>query len=48
MAGKKKPFSDSQDNVLVGQDPMQGSGDTRKTGTGARKPGEMRGSGDDR
>jgi hypothetical protein len=48
MAGKKKPFGDSQDNSPdgMGQDPLRGSGDDRRGA--ARQPGETRGSGDDR
>jgi hypothetical protein len=49
MAGKKKPLGDSQENPMegMGQDPLRGSGDTRRGG-GARQPGETRGSGDTR
>jgi hypothetical protein len=48
--GKKQPFGsqDDEHQALGGLEPSQGSGDTRKTGGGARQPGETRGSGDTR
>ena len=50
MAGKNQhPGTPEEDPLGIGGlEPQQGSGDTRKTGGGARQPGETRGSGDTR